>query len=179
MPKQSLASKVESSKPVDRRPGKAAVEDDDDTTGGGGVRSKADAFDSVTTGANVKEGKYEAVLKEMVLQEADEKGQSVRFKCVIASENAFGEELANWFKIFDANEEPMPGIKFLKIALAKLGHQQFSFDDLEAICEELTEEKPGMAIQVKVNDGFTNVYINGLIEDSPAIRALHEAMPDL
>lgn len=174
--KTSHASKVETPAPVDRR--KAAPAEQETTGGGGGVKSKAQAFDEVSPGGGaVPAGKYEAVLKEAVLQDPDDKGQSARFKVLIASENYMGEELTWWNKIFDVDENPTGGVKFLKQTLAKLGYPDVTFDDLESVFEELTNDHPGCAIQVKINEGYTNVYINGLIEDSPAIRALHETNP--
>jgi len=139
--------------------------------------SKAQSFDDVPLGSDVKDGKYEAVVKAFVLQDPIEgKGQSVRFTIVIASEDYRGEEITGWFKIFeDENQEvAAKGAKFFKKTCVILGHP-VTADTIDEVCQIITEEQPGVLIQKKTNDGFDNVYFNGLIEDSPAIRATHEA----
>lgn len=152
----------------------------EETTSAGGApvkkQSKAQSFDDVPVGSEVKDGKYEAILAEMILQEPKEgKGQSVRCTIVIASEDYRGEKITFWYKIFedDKQEVAAGGAKFFKKTCATIGYP-VTLDTIEEVCETVTNEKPGVLIQKKTNEGFDNVYINGLIEDSPCLRATYD-----
>lgn len=141
------------------------------------AQSKAKSFDEVSEGSDVKDGKYEAIVKEFILQDPIEgKGQSVRFTVVIASEDFRGESITGWFKIFEDQDQEVAakGAKFFKKACTILGYT-VTQANLEEVCEQITQDQPGVLIQKKTNEGFDNVYFNGLIEDSPAIRATHDA----
>lgn len=137
--------------------------------------SEADVFDSVKSRGAVADGKYEAVIKEFVLQPADEKGRSVRLKVVIADEGEYqGAEVPQWYKVFDAPDangkvKAARGAEFLKADLAKLGYPDFRFADLEGILQEIVDNKTGVLVSVKQNGQFTNVYVNGLSEESQVI----------
>lgn len=172
--KKSLASNVAPmSKQIAAREPEGQEEEQD---GGSEQRtSKAKSFDDVAEGSDVPDGKYEAIIKQFVLQDLDpEKGQSVRFTVVMASEDVRGEEITGWFKILNPDESAAGGAKFFKRTVAMLGYENIKLADIEECCEQITKDQPGVAIQKKTNQGFDNVYFNGYIEDSPAIRATHE-----
>lgn len=150
----------------------------EDTPGGEGdegADSEADVFDNVRPQGTVDNGKYEAVIKEFVLQDADEKGRSVRLKVAIADEGEFqGVELAQFYKVLEAPNAAGKvtagkGAAFLKADLVKLGHENVRFADMPDVFEEIVEAKTGVLVTVKQNGAFTNVYINGLSEDSQVI----------
>jgi hypothetical protein len=137
--------------------------------------SESALFDATKAAGNVEPGKYEALIKELVLQPKDEKGRSVRIKYEIASPgDNQGETATQWYKIFDENGAPGKGAQFLKKDLAVLGYSDVKFADLEEAFEEIVEKELGVLIQVKLNQGFTNVYLQGLAEDSQIIEEYRE-----
>ena len=106
----------------------------------------------------------------MVLQPEDEKGQSVRINFEIATEGeARGEKLAQFYKCFEANGDPGKGLNFLKRDLAILGKPDVKFSELEDVFQEIVDAQTGVLITVKQNGQYTNVYLNGLCEDSSVI----------
>lgn len=137
---------------------------------GGGGQSKAALFDQTKAQGAIDAGKYEAIIAELVLQEEDEKGQSVRMKYEIATDGEFrGQSLAQFYKLFEANGNVGKGAAFLKKDLAVLGYDDVAFDDLEQVFEEIVDKNIGVVITVKINGQFTNAYLGGLCEDSDII----------
>jgi hypothetical protein len=132
--------------------------------------NKADLFDKAKATGAVEPGKYEAIIAEMVLQPEDEKGQSVRINVEIATEGEFrGEKLAQFYKCFEANGDPGKGLNFLKRDLAILGKPDVKFSELEDVFQEIVDAQTAILITVKQNGQYTNVYLNGLCEDSAVI----------
>lgn len=143
-----------------------------------GGMSKADAFDNAKAQGAVDNGKYDAVISELVLQDADEKGQSVRIKYKIATDGDFvNQELAQFYKCFEADESPGKGLAFLKKDLAILGYDDVKFNELEQVFEEIVEKRMGVVITVKQNGQFTNCYLGGLCEDSTVVEEFLEKYP--
>lgn len=143
-----------------------------------GGMSKASAFDAAKATGAVDAGKYEAVIREFVLQKPDEKGQSARIKYLIASEgDAQGETLSQWYKLFETDESPAKGLAFLKKDLAILGYADVRFKELENVFEEIVEKKMAVVITVKHNEGFINAYMQGLCEDSEVVAEFLENNP--
>lgn len=145
----------------------------------GGAKDKSSAFDSVRPQGKVDDAKYEAIISELVLQDPDEKGQSVRLKYEIASAGDFrGVEVTQWYKVFEADgETPGKGASFLKKDLAVLDYEDVKFDDLEEVFEEIVEKNIGVVIQVKNNGAFVNAYLQGLAEGSDIIKEYLENRP--
>jgi hypothetical protein len=138
--------------------------------GEGEGTSKAHAFDSQKPQGAVDGGKYVGLLAEMVLGKEDEKGQSARAVYEIASEGEFrGQKLTQFYKLFEADKSVGKGVAFLKKDLAVLGYEDVKFGDLEAVFEEIGSQNIGCNITVKQNGQFTNVYLNGVTEDTAVL----------
>ena len=134
-------------------------------------QSKADLFNQTRPQGAIDAGKYEAVIAELVLQDEDEKGQSVRINYEIATDGEFrGQRVAQFYKVFEASGGVGKGAAFLRKDLAVLGYDNVEFDDLEDVFEEIVEKNLGVVITVKINAPFTNVYLGGLCEDSDIIQ---------
>jgi hypothetical protein len=143
---------------------------EDEEHGGGGGESKADLFDRTKAQGAIDGGKYVALIGEMVLPKADEKGQSARVVYEIASEGEFqGQKVTQFYKMFEADETVGKGLAFLKKDLAVLGYSDVKFGDLEQVFEEIVDKNVGCNVTVKQNGQFTNVYLNSLAEDSSVI----------
>lgn len=143
----------------------------DDAGGEEGAKSKADLFDQTKAQGQVDAGKYEAIISELVLQEEDEKGQSVRMKYEIATDGDFrGQVITQFYKIFESDGGVGKGLAFLKKDLAVLGYDDVAFGDIEQVFEEIVEKNLGVVITVKINGAFTNAYLGGLCEDSDIIQ---------
>lgn len=146
----------------------------DGSEGGGGgeeqVMDKSALFNKAKAAGQVDNGRYEGIIAELVLQPEDEKGQSVRVKYEIATDGDFrGESVTQWYKIFEANGTQGKGLGFLKRDLTMLGYPDVDFDSLEDAFEEIVDKNTAVVFQVKQNGNFTNVYLQGLCEDSDVI----------
>ena len=131
----------------------------------------AAAFDNAKQAGDVPAGKYEALLVEAVLQDPNEKGQSARIAYEIATGDPAGERVTQFYQLMTADEEPGRGAAFLKRDLAILGMKDVTGMELENAMEVLTENKPGVVIQVKHKDGYQNVYLQGLAEGSDELES--------
>lgn len=164
MPKKVVGKKAET-KTASKPKTKEKQEDQNESN-----ESGAGAFDSTKPQGAVEPGKYEGVIEEMVLQDPDEKGQSVRLKYGIATAGDFrGVQVTQWYKILEADNTAGKGAAFLKKDLAILGYPDVKFADLEQAFEEIVEKNIGVLMTVKQNGAFTNVYLGGLCEDSDVI----------
>lgn len=116
------------------------------------VSNLADVFDSVPMSNNatdVPTGKYEAIIRDVVLQEPDAKGQSARMHFELCDPDfAEANSVTTWFKILDANGEPVRGgVIALKTTLAKLGYEPAG-DEIEECFEEITGDNPGVILSI-------------------------------
>jgi hypothetical protein len=152
---------------------KASAKPKEANVGGGnrkGGKSLAQAFDDVpmsNNADNLPPGKYEAIIKDVVMQAKDAKGQSVRMHFELCSPNlAEANSITTWFKIADADEQIVGGgIRALKQTLAKLGYEA-TFDDLEECFEQITEEKPGVLLKISYSkDAQGNEWQRAVVED--------------
>lgn len=166
-----MAKKIVGKKPTEKAKTSSTVkkqvdrEEEQESTG-----SAASAFDNAKAQGSVAPGKYEAVIEELVLQDADEKGQSVRIKYGIATAgDERNNKVAQWYKILEADESEGKGASFLKKDLAILGYPDVRFADLEDAFKEIVEKDLGVLVTVKQNGQFTNVYLSGLCEDQDVI----------
>lgn len=175
--KKKTTSRQEEQQTTRKTPPPPEQDDDGDEEKGG---SAANVFDNTRAQGSVEDGKYEAIYKEMVLQDSDEKGQSVRWKYVIISEGDMqGSEVAQFYKIFNSDMKTAGlGLPFLKKDLAVLGQPDVKFGDLEDTFKELMEDEDlGVNITVKNKDGFTNAYLNGICDDAELIANYREEHP--
>lgn len=141
----------------------------DEQTGGGG--SEADLFDQTKAQGAIDGGKYVAIIGEAILQDKDEKGRSCRFQYEIATDGEFrGQKVTQFYKMFEANGEAGKGLAFLKKDLAVLGYSDIKFGDLEQVFEEIVQKNIGCNVTVKQNGQFTNVYLNGISEDTEVVE---------
>lgn len=153
--------------PPPKRQAREAREEDDENSG---ATSKADAFDNEKAMGQIDGGKYVALIGEMILGAEDEKGQSARVVYEIATDGEFqGQKVTQFYKLFEADGAVGKGAAFLKRDLAILGHADVRFGDLEDVFEQIVDQKIGCNVQVKQNGQFTNVYLNGVTEDTSVI----------
>ncbi len=147
--------------------------------GGSDDGDESSVFDSVKPQGKVDDGKYDAVIRELVLQPFDPaKGRSVRLKVTIADEGDFqGAEAVQFYKIIEADKSAGKGAAYLKADLAKLGYEDVRFADMEKVFDEIVENKTGILCTVKNNPPYTNVYVNALAEDSEVIAAFLATNP--
>jgi hypothetical protein len=154
---------------------------------GGNSRSSAlaDAFDSTSATGNADDlpaGKYEAIFKSGILQEPDAKGQSVRVSFELCHPDLQdNNQVTTWFKLFDASENKVEGgIRAFKGTLAKLGYKA-TFDELEDILAELTEERPGVMLKISYSkDRDGNVWQRAVVEslcDNQIVQEYKDNVP--
>lgn len=119
--------------------------------------SQAAKFDSVKPSSradNIPAGKYEAVIKSIGWQKPDGRGQSIRVNYDLCNpEFGNSNQVAGWFRIFDANGDEVPvGIQIFKAAMIRLGYEEPSFDDLEPLFEEINNDNPGVLLNITYSD---------------------------
>lgn len=117
---------------------------------------------------DIPAGKYEAIVRDFVLQDPDAKGQSARIHFALCSPD-FSEsnQITQWFKLLDSDEEPVEGgIKALGASLAKLGYDMPDDEDnLEEVFQEITNEKPGVLVKVSYSkDSNGNTWQRAVIQ---------------
>lgn len=171
--------------PTKPKPTRPAEEEEEEETEGAGVGagkkrgSWAGAFDSVplSNNAEVSPGVYEAIVRKVLLQPQDERGQSVRFNCELCSPEFEGKNsIAIWFQILDKDGEPKEGgIKALRFTLARLGYEP-SADELEEAFEEINEEQPGILLEAYHNQGYTNYRVKDVC-DNDVVEAYKDNIP--
>lgn len=165
MPKKiAPKTKKDEKKPAASSKSRPRDNDEDEESGG------ADAFDKTKAQGAIDPGKYDALIAELVLQDKDEKGQSVRMKYEIATDGDFrGQSVAQFYKILEADGLAGKGAAFLKKDLAILGYPDVKYADLETAFEEIVQKEMGVVITVKQNGTFTNCYLGGVSEDSEVV----------
>lgn len=146
--------------------------------------SFASAFDETPpatgmSGSDVPPGKYEAIITYAALKDENDKGQAVLIKYEIADEgDSQGKTLHSYYTVFDKSGGVGKGMGFLRRDLAKLGYSDLSGEQVEEALEEVAKDQLGVAITVKVKDGWTNVYLDGIVEDSEIIDAWKAEHPE-
>jgi hypothetical protein len=136
----------------------------------GKKKSLAQAFDEVPASNNADNtppGKYEAILKDVVMQAKDAKGQSVRMHFELCGDGFQDRNsVTTWFKVFDPEENTVQGgIRALKQTLAKLGYEP-TFDELDECFEQITQEKPGVLLKISYSkDAQGNEWQRAVVED--------------
>lgn len=160
------AKKTATKKAIPPAPKKRREEEEESN----GAESKADLFDQQKPLGAIDGGKYVALIGEMILQDPDEKGQSARVSYEIATDGEFrGQKVTQFYKLFEADNSIGKGAAFLKRDLAVLGQADVKFGNLEKVFEQIVEDKIGCNVTVKQNGQFTNVYLNGITEDTSVI----------
>lgn len=134
-----------------------------------GRSSLAEAFDNTSATNNADDlppGKYEAIVKNAVLQEPDAKGQSIRMSFDLCNPDlAENNQVTTWFKLFDANGNKVDGgIRAFKGTMAKLGYKP-KFDELDEVLAEIMEERPGVLLKVSYSkDRDGNVWQRAVVD---------------
>ncbi len=113
--------------------------------------------------AAVEDGIYEAKLSKCQLAESISSGRlQVAWGWVIAKGEGKGDQVNDYDGL-----ETEDNFFYLQRKLAQLGKEiPEEITELEEVLKQLEKEKPLAKIRVKSKDGFTHVYINGLVEDS-------------
>lgn len=151
----------------------------------------AQAFKSVPLSAsaqNVKAGIHEAIVRSIVLQEPNDKGQSVRINVDLCSpEFEESNQLVDWRMIMNVDGEGVGGgIRALANDLAMLGYEIPEADDdfdenLKADFAMITREKPGVLIKVFYQNAngvdYMHFRIHGEASDNPVIEEYRDQNP--
>lgn len=136
--------------------------------GGGG--SFASKFDTTKAGGFVSfpPGKHEGNIVSLEWDgDADPEAEGKLAAKITYSTDIDGEdkEGSQWYQVRTAEGDVGKGIGFLKSDLAKLGYEDVSFEEMEAVFQEVTNERPAVSFTSKVNGGYTNLYLNGLVNE--------------
>lgn len=127
--------------------------------------SLADAFNKVSLNAGatgITAGKYEAIVRQIVIQEPDPKGTSIRVNFELCDpEFTDKNQITTWFKVLDKDGATVDGgIKACKAMLAKLGYKidEIDEDELKDCFSEISNENPGVLVKItyqEAKDGNT------------------------
>ena len=149
---------------------KREVDDDDGDDIGSAGKSKADLFDETkpNEGFGIPQGAYEALIvgAELKRDESSEK-ESIEMTYEVINhrdDELNGKTVKAWYNLFDKDGTPAKGGGFWKRDSAVIGYE-CKYADLEETLAGLVEDQVEVAITVKVNGQFTNIYLNGLVNN--------------
>lgn len=110
-------------------------------------------YDTIKPGggsaSDIPPGRYEAIVVGAVLQEPNQKGQSLRVNFELCTEDLATNEVPTWFKFYAADGTINEfGIRLWKMALTKLGYEDVKEDDLPELLEQIMEDRPGAIVKI-------------------------------
>lgn len=119
--------------------------------------------------AGFPDGNWEALIIGGEVNEDDEKGISCYLEYVgVNDEKVEGKTQRTYFQLADAEGEPQQGLNYFKRALSLLGREEVQIEDiadLTTIIEDIAADEPWVSIQVKTKKGYSNIYLQGLMDD--------------
>lgn len=147
----------------------------------GGSGSFAGLFDKASAkagGVDVPAGDYEAVLVYAKIEPPNDKGTAVLFKYYIADKgDHHGKVVPSYYGVMNPDGSEGKGMGYFKRDIAKLGFPGVAGADVEEALSQLEEAQDGVAIKVKIKDGYTNIYLDGVVEGSDIIDEAKANMP--
>jgi len=152
-----------------KRVSKRDVDDEGPDIGSAG-KSKADLFDETkpNEGFGIPQGAYECLIvgAELKREEGTEK-ESIEMTYEVINhrdDELNGKTVKAWYNLFDKDGTPAKGGGFWKRDSAVIGYE-CKYADLEETLEQLVADQVEVAVTVKINGQFTNIYLNGLINN--------------
>jgi hypothetical protein len=155
----------------------------------GGTSSRKDAITKAFANTplsnneeDLPKGLYDAILSELVLQDfEDGKGQFVRTKYELCTPDFEGRIIPQWWKILDKDGKPIEfPFQMMKEALAKLGYNPKDYDELQEVCEEVTDQKPGVSIKISYQEYQGSERVRVTIQgeqDNDVIQEYKDSVP--
>jgi hypothetical protein len=150
----------------------------------GKASSLAKAWNSVPLTNNaqdVPDGRHEAIISEVSINDPTDKGQFAFFKYELCEEEFAGKNtLTSGYKLLNDEGKVIDfPLRRFKQDLAKLGYEPETLEDTEDCIKEINEEKPGVLISVsyqKDYPDFPRIKIEGLCENE-IIEAYKDNVP--
>jgi len=117
--------------------------------------------------STLEPGKYEAILYDLELQQANAAGISIRATFVIARPDLLGRKHFVFFRMMGSDWKTPDewGPVFLKRMLGKLGYDPEEVND--EMLTEISEQQPGVVLRVTAGKqaGFVNAQVDGTLDD--------------
>jgi len=125
--------------------------------------AKAEIASGGLVNENVPDGRYEATVSDVSLEEFGDKPVCKMVFTITEGEEAVGEKVTSvfWLQGTDA-EKTANALGIFKRMLQRFGYEPEDFDiveDMESFIEEITDAEPVCTISVKMNDSFQNVNL--------------------
>jgi hypothetical protein len=107
--------------------------------------------------AVIRPGKYEMIIKEIVLQPYQEgKGQKARAKFIVCDPDYVEMPVTIWYNLIGKDGEPSEfGISIFRQEMAKLGYEvgtQVTEEEIEEMFEEVTKDRPGIVASLSYRE---------------------------
>ena len=135
--------------------------------------------------AIIKTGKYEMLVKEVVLQPyVDGKGQKARAKFMICDTELEAPTITFWYNLVDKEGEANEfGLQIFRQEMAKLGYDvgnEVTEEEIEEMFDEVTKERPGVVAKLSYREwqgrDIPVVEIQGT-SDSDTIEEFRDNLP--
>lgn len=115
------------------------------------------------------DGNWEALIIGGEVNEDEEKGTSVYLEFVgVNDEKIEGKTQRTYYQLADAEGAGLPGLNYFKRDLTMLGYDDVEIEDvadLQPILDGIAGEEYWVSIQVKSKKGYSNIYLQGLMDD--------------
>ena len=166
MAKRTLGNQGSAPEKKTRRSTPAVDDNDGEDIGGG--QSAANLFDDAKPeeGFGIPQGSYEAIIVGAELKKAEDlKKESIEMTFEVQNhrdDEMNGKTVKTWYNLIDKDGKAAKGMGFWKRDAEVLGYP-CKYAELEETLEQLVNDQVEVAITVKINGQFTNVYINGLL----------------
>lgn len=124
-----------------------------------------DAADASETSNFLSEGQHEVRLNSFTLEEKPT-GAIATMTVEAIDGDEEGKKANSRYKLTDADGNVALGMNYFKRDLALLGYENVPGKKIKKTLEEITEAQPMVIVNVKVKDGYTNVFLQGVAEDA-------------
>jgi hypothetical protein len=109
-------------------------------------------YDSIKPGSSsseIPQGRYEAIVRGVTMQEPNDHGQSIRVNFEICSDAFAGTSVPTWFKIYQPDGTIVPfAVELWKRMLARLGYEDVLESELPQLLDQISADMPGAVIKV-------------------------------
>ena len=133
------------------------------------LESKFDAEPPSSGGFDFKEGRWNMILTAAEFIE-NEKGTAVKVTYEgydNEEEEVDGKEIRSYYSLIDAQNEVLKGAGIWKRDVQVLGYEgdDIKFKNLENLCEQITNDRHKVVVNVKRNGQYINVYLQGVAQE--------------
>jgi hypothetical protein len=134
--------------------------------------SKADAFNSQAsaTGMSVPVGNYvgHIVAAKRTVEDEPSQKEFIKIDYEVAEGEHEGKVVPAWYNLFNKEGVPQRGGEFFKRDVVTLGVREEgkepTYEEIDQVLEEIADARPLCNFTCKLNNGYYNIFLQGLAE---------------